>query len=372
MATSLLPQGSELFEVAFEQSAFPQWEALNEAADRIKSVKYAADRPASFLPFIVYEYGLHLLRPFVPNLESLIIEGVAWERVRGTPQAIELGLRWVGYTATILSHKPNRAYWNSFQLYFGSMPRYDAPDLSQIEGIVGLSVPARSKFRRGVFGYDATALVLDGGRLDDSLLDFESGVTFSKGNTLWSFGRLTEVPHTLTDVEGMAIGNWIDPAGDDSTPWVTMDYPWLTAEVQWSANAALQRAVIMAAFFRGKDTYMEFLDQAGGTIGFRRCKVSQVRSAPGGSYTFAGATYASSNSGDAVYFEARTDFADAEGVTASAVRLVLEPVLAAGIPVARLWLKAGDVVSGQRFAQKSISLDMRKTVRQQVKTLLRF
>lgn len=372
MVDSLLPAESTPYERAFEASLHERWEDFSNAAESIRGIKYSADRPQSFAPYLVYEYGLEFLRPFVPDLNSLIVEGVAWERVRGTPLAVALALRWVGYAASIIPHKVTRSYWNSFQLYFSSMPRYDAPDLAQIEGIVGLSVPVRSQFRRGVFGYDATALVLDGNRLDDALLDFESGTTYANGKTLWSFGRLTELSHVLTEAEGLALGNWLEPAGDDGTPWVAMDYLWVTAQVQWAVNATVQRAALMASFFRGRSIYMEFLAMDGSTIGFRRCKVAQVRSTPGGPYSVGAGSYAVSNSGDAVYIEARTDFGDAEGVNARSVRLVIDPITVPGTPIGRLWLQPSDVVSGERFAQKSINLDMRKTVRQQVKTLLRF
>lgn len=372
MASSLLPQGSGLFEKSFEQSVFARWDAFDAASDRIRGVKYASDRPASFLPFIIYEYGLDILQPYVPDLSALIIEGVQWERVRGTPQAVALALRWVGYTAQIVPHKTTRAYWNSFQLYFTELPRYDEPDLARIEGVVGLSVPVRSQFRRGVFGYDATAMILDGGRLDGALLDFESGTTYRDGKTLWSFGRLTQIQHVLTEDEGEGMGNWLPPAEDDSTPWITMNYPWVTANVMWAANAAVQRAALMAAYFRSRTAYMEFLNSSGQTIGYRKCKVAQVRSMTGGPYSVSGTPYSISNSGPFVYFEARTDFGDAQDVTAASVRLVVNPVLKSGVPTGRLWLGPDDIVSGNRFAQNSINLDMRKTVRQQVKILLRF
>lgn len=372
MVDSLLPAESTPYERALEASLHERWEAFSIAAESIRGIKYSANRPQSFAPYLVYEYGLDFLRPFVPDLNSLIVEGVAWERVRGTPQAVALGLRWVGYTATIVQPSTDRRWWNSFQLYFGELPRFDAPDLSQIEGVVGLSVPKRSQFRRGVFGYDATALILNSGRLNQSMLDFESGVSYRDSKAIWSFGRLTELTHTLSQAEGEAIGNWLEPVDDDGLLWVDMTYPWVTADFKWADDGKAQRAALMAAFFRDRIVYMQFVDDGSKTIGYRRCKCAPVRATPGGSYEYSGATFAPSASGDAVYIEALTGFGDAQDVRAVKVALVVDAQLAAGVRPGRLWLGSSEIVGGKQFAETAISLDMRKTLRQQVKILLRF
>jgi hypothetical protein len=374
VAESLLPpSGTGLFEKTFEASAFPRWDSFDVSADFIRGLKYSAEMPATFKPFIIYEYGLDVLRPFVPNLDDLVDEAVRWQRLRGTTRSIEVALGWIGYSATIVQQSPTRNWWNSFQLYFTDLPRYDFPDLVQIEGVVDLSVPVRSMFRRGVHGYDVTALVEDNGRLDGSLLDFESGTTYADGDTLWSFGRLTEIEHVLEEDEGVAIGNWLAETGDGGIPWVSMTYPWVSAQFQWALNPEAQRRVLLASFFREfPSVYMEFIGDDDVTIGYRKCKVAQVRATAGGDYTYGGVRYAPMTSGDAVYIEARTGFNDVDAWRATKVRLVSRAVLAPGIPAGRLWLHPGDIVSGPTFSETPFDLSMRLTVRDQVKILLRF
>lgn len=374
----LLPGNATKFERCISESTAPKPELIS-AIDSIRRAKLLT-RPPSFLPWLVEEYGLGELTPYLPNLYQLLDAGIDWQRVRGTPRAIEMGLGWLGYTAALEEASTERRFWNSFQLRFPALPTNDTPDLERIEGIVTLSVPLRSKFRRGVHLYDVGPLEGDHSRLDGSMLDFESGVKVTAGTRLfpegaiWSFGREVEFDHLLTQAEGEAIGNWLDPVGEaGALHWIAMTYPWVGATFPWAASPEVQRRALMAGWFAGRVVYLCLRDAAGVVIGYRRCRaVRPVNVKAEGAYLHGGNSYDPSPSGGRVYIEAMTQFDDADGVTAASVSLVINAAPAPGIKPGKKWLQADELVGGQAIAERPVSIPLRRTVRERVKFLVRF
>ncbi|MFC5760522.1 phage tail protein [Rhizobium sp. GCM10022189] len=374
MAGSLLPSNSGLLETTIEASLGDRWEDIGAAVTAIRTAKLVSP-PSSFLPWLVLEYGLGELTPFVPNLYNLVVdrEGVKWQRIRGTPASVAKGLGFVGYSATLEDAWYGRAFWNSTQLRFPALPAADDPDLSRIEGITQLSLPKRSILRRGVYQYDAQAIELDRSRLDDGMLERESGVAVTSAGTLWSFGRTSEIEHLLTEAEGLAIGNWIDPPEGDSLIWIDMDYPWVDADFGWADNPTVARQILMASWFQSRALYVTFRDGEGAVIGHRRCRaVRPVNQGFGAGYTFGGATYRPATGATMLYVEAMTDFGDAADVQAASLELTVAPVLAPGVPSGRLWLDPDDMTGGDAIAVRPVSLPLRTTVRDQIKFLMRF
>lgn len=371
MTDSLLPASSDLFEKALEASLADRWPFF---ADAVAAINYdKLSPPASFLPFVVWEFGLGELTPYVPNLYDLLRDGIQWQRVRGTFEAVQRGLAWIGYTASVEEAWHGRTWWNSYQLRFDSLPAKDDPDLERIEGITTLSVPMRSQLRRGVFQYDIPAAVLDQTRFDACHLDRESGVTATPAGTLWSFGRTTEIPHLLTKLEGEALGIWIDPPESETLKWVEMQFPWVTATFSWATSATLQRQNLMASSFNGRVIYVALKDAGGAVIGYRRSRaVHAVDGVFTGSYLFNGTNYAPVTSPRMAYIEAMTDFDNADGVTAKSVSLLVGPVRADGVPPGKLWLGPADLTGGVELAVSDISIPLRATVREQFKFLVRF
>ena len=208
----LPPRASTPFLRAFEQATAYEPRVVS-GVDAIRNVK--GRQLPGWLQFLLYEYGLIELTPYVPNAYTLLAQGRTWQIERDTFAAVARGLGWVSAPATIVEAPERREWWNSFQLYFESLPPADFPHLERIEKIVDLSTPYRSDFRRGVFGYDAPALEGDVNRLDASLLDFESGVRLRPGGPLWSFGRVHELSHVMTEAEGIALDNWILGVAED-------------------------------------------------------------------------------------------------------------------------------------------------------------
>lgn len=370
--TSLLPASSDIYEEVVEESRAERWTALRDAVPAIRTGKRISPAP-DVLPFLVFEDGLGMLTPYVANVYELLDgRGRSWMRVRGTYEAVQRGLAFLNMTAMVEPAWHGRVWWNSSQLRFPDLPANDNPILGQIEGITRLSLPFRSDLRRGAFQYDAGALEGDGSRLDDSLLERESGIAVTDAGTLWSFGRTTEIEHTLTEAEGIAIGNWLAPAGTGLL-WADMTYPWTTANFPWADSPANQRAALMAAWFEDRPLHAVFRDSLGSVIGYRRCRTARtVDPAFGGVYSFAGQTYAPGSGGTIAYVEAMTDFEDAAGITATSVSMMVGASLAAGIPPGRLWLSPEDVSGGTEIAATPIAIPLRATVREQIKFMLRF
>lgn len=156
-------------------------------------------------------------------------------------------------------------------------------------------------------------------------------------------------------------------------PWVSMTYPWTAATFLWADNPDVQRRVLMAAWFLGRPIYAVFMDAAGDVIGYRRARASRpVKLEYDGVYAFGQQRYSPHPAGEIVYIEALTDFDDADGVEAASVALLVNASLAPGVAPGRLWLDEGDLVGGQTFAQKTVSIPLRRTVRDKVKFLVRF
>lgn len=368
---NLLPINSELWERCIADAiSLPV--QLQDAVTASHAVKWKSP-PPSFLPFLVYELGLGELTPYVPNLYNLLDEGVNWQRVRGTPAAISMGLSWISYSATLEEAPVSRRWWNSFQLRFSALPQKDNPDLEQIEGITTLSVPKRSQLRRGVFQYDVGALTADETRFDAAMPDRESGISTTPKGTIWSFGRTHHIEHTLTRAEGEAIGNWLEPVEEAPLKWMDMNYPWVDATFLWASTPQAQRAALMAGWFRDRVLYVCLRNASDTVIGYRRCRaIRTVSEQFNGIYQFKDDHYDTSASGQILYVEAMTQFDDVSGITAERVSLVVHAQLRAGVPIGRLWLQPQDIEGGTEIAAASISIPLRQTVREQIKILVRF
>lgn len=368
MTQALLPSNSTPWEKAVANALAPE-QVVVDAIGAIRGTKLTSP-PPSFLPFLIWEYGLSELTPYVPNLYDLIEEGIEWQRVRGTHDAVQRGLGWLGYTAAIEEAPTFRRFWNAFQLRFNSLPENDAPDLERIEGVTTLSVPLRSNLRRGVHQYDVTAAELDHSRLDHCMLDFSSGIVATPKGTIWSFGRTHEIDHTLTEAEGLALGNWLADTGA-GVGWDPVT--WADADFAWTDDPNYQRAVALAGWFEGKRLYIALKDTDDAVIGYRRARaVRPVSVNFEGVYAFGGSDYAPAENGTAVYIEALTQFDDADGVTAESISLIVEPDLAADVKPGKLWLEPSELSGGTEFAAHPTTIPLRKTVREQIKIMLRF
>lgn len=370
MSSALLPVESTKWERATADAMAPS-DDIASAIRAMRGFKYSAPRP-SMLPFLVWEYGLGELTPYVPNLYQLIDQGVRWQRVRGTVSAVAIGLAWIGYTADLEETWSGRRWWNSFQLRFRTLPADDNPDLERIEGITTLSVSKRSDLRRGVYFYDVEPMELDEGRLDGTMLDHESGIAVTQVGTIWSFGRLHEFEHTLTEAEGVALGMWLEPTHETPLLWADMDILWDEANFLWADEPAAQRAAILANWFAGRTGYVR-LSNEHGVIGYRRCRSGHViRAAMSGPLTFDGVPYEPAAGAGLFMAEALTQFDDADGQTCTELALIFDGAPAPGVKPGRQWLAPEQFIGGTPVAVQTVSIPLRRTVREQIKFLMRF
>ena len=176
-------------------NATPLEQALSLATDSLSRLALPADAIRQFktdpsdplLPWLVWEYGLGELLPYLPEPRQAIAEGILWQRLRGTPAALTTALAWIGASATI-EQEPPGVHFAEFQLDPGQVLDSDTA-IANLIAIARLSAPARSRLSRIYHGYDLRRVVLDESRLGDALLSDHSGVLWKDGQTKLSFGR---------------------------------------------------------------------------------------------------------------------------------------------------------------------------------------
>jgi hypothetical protein len=323
------------------------------------------------LPYLVYEYGLGELTPYVPNLYELVIgEGVAWTRVRGTPAALERALGWLNYTAEIEEAPIRRARWNLFQLELDRI-RDSEDDLEAIEGVAELSTPLRSVMWRGFHGYDIRALEFSRNRWSQARYSSFSGVRLREDGAKWSFGRAYPIDHSMTEAELTALGVWIEDGGDGEPAWLDIEWP----DLSWDELGGGARSALMLLGVPVGTAWACFRDAEGEVIGYRRAKVHQrVVPTSAGTYEFAGIRYSPASSGaETILIEAQTDFGEGYGTEAASVSFILS-----GQPVdtsrpGALWLGPGELNAAlPEVAETSVTIPFGRTVRERVLALLRF
>ncbi|MET3560671.1 P2-related tail formation protein [Bartonella japonica] len=368
MVGSLLPTNATKFEKCLANAC----DFHQDIDDSILGISRAKliTRPPRFLPWLIEEYGLGELTPYVPNLYDLINQGRVWQNTRGSLSAIELGLEWLQMTARFTPAWTERAWWNSFQLYFDQLP--EQTQLEAVEAITDLSKSLRSDFRRGVMGYDVGAAEGNMSQLDDSMLEYESGVRITAGNTLFSFGRTTEINHVLTEEEGKLIGNWIENVNEELS-WEEIDYPWELANFPWCSVKKHERDMLMAKWFCNRTLYLVLRDFENAVIGYRRCNTIQpVEQALDGVYSHSGNRIQLSMMGTALFLSARTDFHNVDGVKAASVSILVHAFPKQDVPIGKLWLGAHELEGGVEIIKTSVNIPLRADVREQFKILLRF
>jgi len=189
MTTSqLLPSNATQLEI--DISAAADFLSVTEGAlPSVRDAKYQ-NIPNDVVPWLVYEYGLGELLPYLPDPRTALAEGVVWQRIRGTPQAIKTALTWINFTATLEESEAGTIRWAQFQLGLDQAPA-SLEFIGNVIGISRLSAPARSELFR-VYGgtYDTRRFWLDDHELSSgSWLCDHSGVYLQADWPQLSFGR---------------------------------------------------------------------------------------------------------------------------------------------------------------------------------------
>ncbi|WP_265030283.1 phage tail protein [Wolbachia endosymbiont (group A) of Philonthus cognatus] len=173
-------------------NATKQEQALVDATDYkvdpscIRGFKFSLKEET--LPWIIEEYGLEEILRWVKDRRKAIVEGVKFQRLRGTPASLKIALKWASIEdITIIEEPPGKHF---FELQIGIR---DVPNDFFVDAVVELtklSLPARSRLMR-IFNdyYNAQRFTLDESLFGDLLSDY-SGVKIEKDGPVLSFGRV--------------------------------------------------------------------------------------------------------------------------------------------------------------------------------------
>lgn len=163
-------------------NATKQEKALVDATDYkvnpgcIRGFKFSLKEET--LPWIIEEYGLEEILRWVKDRRKAVIEGVKFQRLRGTPASLKIALKWANIEdITIIEEPPGKHF---FELQIGIK---DVPNDFFVDAVVELaklSLPARSRLMR-IFNdhYNVDRFILDES-LFGSLLSDYSGIKVEK------------------------------------------------------------------------------------------------------------------------------------------------------------------------------------------------
>ncbi|UXX40626.1 phage tail protein [Wolbachia endosymbiont of Oryzaephilus surinamensis] len=172
-------------------NATKQEKALVDAIDYkvdpscIRGFKFRLEE--RILPWLIEEYELGEILRWVKDRRKAVVEGVKFQRLRGTPKSLKIALKWANIEdITIIEEPPGKHF---FELQIGIK---DVPNDFFVDAVVELaklSLPARSRLMR-IFNdhYNVDRFILDES-LFGSLLSDYSGRKVEKDGPVLSFGR---------------------------------------------------------------------------------------------------------------------------------------------------------------------------------------
>lgn len=139
-------------------------DSLADAPARVRS-----HRDGALAPWLAAEWQLAEFAPYFASSGALIEAGLPWLRQRGTAAAVKRALSWIGFDTELELDGP------LLQLNPGDI--HAQRKLADVVHLARRSLPAHVQLYRMYHGYDLRPLRLDESRLDDAMLDDDSGVT---------------------------------------------------------------------------------------------------------------------------------------------------------------------------------------------------
>lgn len=171
----LLPPNATTLERDFSRST----SSLQRTGGPVPIIRTAkrVNIPDSVVPWLIYEYGLGEILPYLGNNQRrAIAEGVLWQRIRGTPEAVRIALGWINVTGLIDESEGGSARWAEYQLGLSEKTTGEQI-IDDIVGVTRISSPVRSRLQRIYAVYDFRRFVLDSSLLSDGgMLSDHSGV----------------------------------------------------------------------------------------------------------------------------------------------------------------------------------------------------
>ncbi len=367
MNETLLPSNATPIEVALDLAG-DQAPKIDPALSYISGWKHIV-QPPDLRPYLVQEFGMGVLQPFVETYAAILALRRPWCEVRGTHEAVHRGLAIVGYSGTLKDPPARRLAWAEFQIDLNRV-RDEREDLFKIAGIVDLSTPVRSTFRRGVHGHDVPASEGCRTRLSSSILSNDSGARIGGKGPKWSFGRNYQFSHDLTEAELTAMGIWIPEI--DGSRWADMHFPWVSATFNWSSDVEQARRVALAASLESLPCWFRFSDSLDQTIGYRKAVCRAVTQGLAG-YAF-GSDFLKPSLANPIGVHAfvRTGFGDGFGSEATSISLIIDADVTDQTKPGQLWLEPAGLTGGTEIAAQPVSIVFGETVREHVQFFLRF
>lgn len=179
----LLPSNATLFERTIAEAMNPTAD-LSPSIVTLRGFKFAP--PEAIVPHLIREYGLTEIEDYLPDLRTVLAEGIIWQRIRGTPAALHRALGWIGHDGVLEENSPKRFKWWWFQVHLPD-PRRSSAFVTPMIGLARASKPLRSEFARITAGYDKRGFVLDTHKLNGgALLNSWSGVRRAPGEPVIS------------------------------------------------------------------------------------------------------------------------------------------------------------------------------------------
>jgi P2-related tail formation protein len=230
----LLPPNSTQLERDFSRST-SSFERVGPPIPTIRTAK-RIDIPDAVVPWLIYEYGLGELVPYLVDQRRALQEGVQWQRVRGTPESVRIALGWIGVTGLVEESEGGTARWAEYQL--GLAAATNGEDvIDQVMAIARISSPVRSRLQRIYAVYDFRRFVLDDSLLSDGgMLSDHSGVRPRPDWPQISYGQIhaslvlenATVASTHTDVINVLAGmndRFILSRSKLDEEWHTINHP---------------------------------------------------------------------------------------------------------------------------------------------------
>lgn len=263
---SLLPNTSSSFELVAEE-ATDIANIVDPAISSMHGIKYARPLNITVAPWLVHEYGLGPISDFFDTIEDLIDVGRAWQRIRGTPNAVSTALGWIQYDdVTIEDQVRGRRRWHLYQVEMGELPGAgEVARLTNAEYLADISDPARSFFWRGYFGYDVRGHVWGRSMWGRSIWGDSSGVRIAGGKVKWSHGRTHDIDAVAEP--GKAVALDVDFADGDDVTWLG-SLTWGAPGLTWGGVSDAR--VLKSWLMLQKRAHIGLFDADGDAIGYAR------------------------------------------------------------------------------------------------------
>lgn len=170
--------------------------ATKQEKELVDAIDYKVDIQRGFkfnlkeetLPWIIEEYGLEEILRWVKDKRRAIVEGVKFQRLRGTSASLKIALKWANIEDITIIEEPPGKHFFELQIGIRNVPNNFFVDA--VVELAKLSLPARSRLMR-IFNdhYNVDRFILDES-LFGSLLSDYSGIKVEKNGPVLSFGRI--------------------------------------------------------------------------------------------------------------------------------------------------------------------------------------